>query len=156
MAEYFDVLTSIINKKKIIDEDVNTHFTGFQAVKWLSVNPMACYTANQINSCRGIKFVPSIAEYKFLKETIKLAKNTRLSFDKSEKDINIIMKALVKYFKTNANTTKEYIKVLGNKRISEILEEIAQTSNKYCTDKEVLALRSAISKKKHFINKLGS
>jgi len=147
MAEYFDVLTSIINKKEISEEDIGKHFAGFPAIKWLSINPMACYAANQINSCRGNKYIPNSAEYRFLKQVIKLPKNTRLSFDKNDKEMKIIIDNLKVYFKAGVTTTIEYMNLLGGERLIPILEKIAQINNTYTTDKNILDLRMALAKK---------
>jgi len=145
---YYDVLTSIVNKKKIDDEYIIKNFSGFPAIKWLSINPMACYTANKINSVRGVRFIPSIAEYKFLKESIKLPKNTKLSFDKKDKDMDIITKNLMIYFKTNSRTVDEYKQILGGNRILKILEKISQPTNFHTTNKDIIELRIAIEKKR--------
>jgi hypothetical protein len=94
MAEYFDVLKSIIDKKHIDQEDIETHYSGFMASRWLSANPMACYTVNLLNASRGNKFIPKIAEYKFMYNAIKLPKNTYLPFDKNDKEMKTIIEVI--------------------------------------------------------------
>ncbi|MHB8097965.1 MAG: hypothetical protein ACYDD5_00035 [Sulfuricurvum sp.] len=149
MAEYFDVLTSIINKKEVSNDDVSNHFVGFMAIKWLSINPMACYVSNQLNSARGNKYIPKEAEYRFLKESIKLPKNTKLSFDKNDKDTKVIIDNLMSIYKTGRNTILEYMDILGGEKIISLLEKNAQLNNKYTTDPKIIELRSALVKKKN-------
>lgn len=147
MSEYFDVLTSIINKKPVADDDVNKHFAGFMAVKWLSANPMACYAANTLNSARGNKFIPKIAEYKFLKNVVKLPTNTRLPFDKNDKELKLIMEILTREFKVGPENVQDYMKILGGEKILKILNKYAQWQNNQTTDPGIIELRKAIKKK---------
>jgi len=154
MAEYFDVLTSIINKKQISEEDIQKHFVTYTTIVWLSRNPMACYAANQLNSCRGNKYIPKDVDYKFLKESIKLPKNSRLEFDKNDKEMKIIENAIRTYFKTGKSTAREYMAILGGKRIVEILEKMAQLNNTYTRDKDIIDIRNALVKKKKELLKI--
>jgi len=147
---YFDVLTSIINKKQIDDQSIDKHFSPFQAIRWLSNNPIACYESNKINIYSKI---PKSAEYRFLKNSIKLKKNTRLPFDKKDKDLKIIIKTICKEYKIGPETAKEYIKILPSKITLEILNKWAMTNNNYIKDKEVIELRKAIENKKIEIEK---
>ena len=48
--EYFDVMTSIINKKKISHELILKHFNPWQTYKWLSGHPQSLYESNIINT----------------------------------------------------------------------------------------------------------
>jgi hypothetical protein len=154
MAEYFDVLKSIINKQNVPQDDIEKHFAGFMAVKWLSANPMACYTVNHLNSARGNKFIPKIAEYKFLKETIKLPKNTFLQFDKNDKDMQIILDVLVTEFRVGIENVQDYMKILGGERILKILNKHAQLLNTQTTDPKIIELRKAIKKKEKDLLKI--
>ena len=129
MAEYFDVLKSIITKEKISDEDISKHFAGWPAQVWLSGNPMACYAANAFNSARGNGKVPKEAEYRFLRNSIKLPKNTWIAFDKSEKDWAIIIKAIAYYFKTSNGVAKDYINILGGEKVIQIIEKMITIGN---------------------------
>ena len=153
-SSYFEVLTSIINKKKISSDDINKHFAGFPAIKWLSINPMACYAANQLNSARGNKYIPKEAEYKFLKQSVKLPTNTKLSFDKNDKEMKVIIDALKVYFKTGNTTAEEYLNLLGGEKVIVILEKIAQLNNTYTTEKKIIELRMALAKKKNELLKI--
>ena len=153
MAEFFDVLNSIVNKKEIQEDDIDKHFNGFIAIKWLSGNPMACYTANILNSTRGNDKIPKHAEYKFLKESIKLPKNTRLSFDKIDKDINVIINVIMNEFKVGKNTAKEYINILPSEMLLKIIEKHAQITNNYTTDPAILEIRKALTNKRQELTK---
>ena len=154
MAEYFDVLKSIISKSNVSEEDVDKHFAGFLAVKWLSANPMACYAANSLNSARGNKHIPKSAEYKFLKNVIKLPKNTYLKFDKNDKEMQIIMTTLTKEFSVGPDNVEDYMQILGGERILKILNKHAQLLNKTTTDPQIIELRKAIKKKEKDLLKM--
>jgi len=154
MAEFFDVLTSIINKKPISDEDIKKHYTGFVTNKWLSNNPMACYVVNQVQSTRGNKFIPVEAEYRFLKNSIKMNNNTRLAFDKNDKCYNTIIETVKSIYNVGNTTAEEYIKILGGKRLVAILEKRAMLSNTHTSDNTILSLREAINNKKNDLLKI--
>ena len=154
MAEYFDVLNSVINKKQISDEDLKKHFVSYPTIVWLSKNPMACYASNQLNSCRGNKFIPKKADYLFLKGSIQLPKNTRLAFDKNDKEMKIIETAIKNYYKTGKSTAREYMKMMGGVRIITLLEKLAQLNNTFTRDKDILDLRNALLKKRNELLKI--
>ena len=143
---YFDVQASIINKKPITDESITKHFVGFTAVKWLSINPLACHTANVISSARGNKYIPKEAEYRFLKNTIKLPKNTYLKDNKTQKEYNIVMKALQGYYSVGRNTMNDYLSILGGEKIMETLDKLCINSNKMTKDASIIELRKAVAK----------
>ena len=154
MAEYFDVLKSIINKKPIDPADVETHYSGFMASRWLSANPMACYTVNLLNSTRGNCNIPKMAEYKFLLNSIKLPKNTYLPFDKNDKDMKTIIDVISREFSIGENSIKDYINILGGARILKILEKHAQMTNNHTTDPRILEIRKALKNKKKELLKM--
>lgn len=145
---YFDVLKSIVTKKKVPVPDIEKHFSGFMATSWVSRDPQSCYVLNKLNSAQGLKHIPKLAEYKFIKSMIKLPKNKYIEFDKPDKNMNIIIKALSSYFKCGRSTVEEYMQILGGPKIIKILELLAQLNNKYTTDKSILDIREALLKKK--------
>jgi hypothetical protein len=141
---YFDVLNSIINKKDIEEEYIEKLFNPFTASIYLSnTHPVACYFTNNINSCRGSFKIPKIAEYKFLKNTIKLPKGTRIVFSKKEEHIKIIIKFLQKEFKTSKEGTLEYISILGP-NLYNVLEPYAMLDNNYIKDPDIIELRNTL------------
>lgn len=141
---YFDVLNSIVNKKDIPDESVEKLFNPYMANTYLAdTHAAACYYTNQINSCRGSTKIPKIAEYKFLKNIIKLPPKTRLVFNKKEEHLKIIIKFLQKEFKVSKEGSLEYIKILGN-NLYNVLEPYAMLDNKYIKDPDIIDLRKTL------------
>ena len=144
---YFDVLKSIVTKRKVSDTDIEKHFSGFMATTWVSKDAQSCYSVNGLNSAQGLNHIPKLAEYKFIKTMIKLPKNKFIEFDKTDKHMNIIIKALGSYFNCGKSTTEEYMQILGGAKIVKILELLAQVNNKHTTDKKILDIRMALVKK---------
>ena len=150
---FFEVQNSIVNNKNISDESVKKHFVGFMAVKWLSMNPMACYVANTISSTRGNKYIPKEAEYRFLKNSIKLPKTTYLKDNKSVKDYNHVLGALQIYYAVGRSTMKDYINILGGERILIVLNKLSM-GNTSTTDAEIIKLRKAVALVKNDLLKI--
>jgi len=149
--EYFDVLTSIINKKQIPDEDVKKHFSGYAAIKWLSAHPKSLYEANFINSARGNKYIHSLEEYKALKYIISLPKNTYLKFDKTDKHMKTILNILKMHFSVGPITAQDYFKLLPGIEIIKILELYSRKNENMMGPKElkkVKEIRDALSNKR--------
>lgn len=111
---------------------------------------MACYTANMINTARGNKFIPKIAEYTFLKKAIKLPKNTFLKDNKNDKDLKIIETVISNYYSIGMVTARDYMKILGGDKIIEIIEKYLRVNTK--ADKiggvKINDMRTALAKKK--------
>jgi hypothetical protein len=127
--EYFDVLKSIIDKKQVPPEDISKHYAGVPAIKWLSANPMACYEANKINSCRGNKYVPAEAEYMYLKNAIKLKKNTYIPFDKKSEQNEVLIAAVAHYYKCSPEIAKEYLRILKKDEFIKISSRLTRGGN---------------------------
>ena len=157
MAEYFDVLTSIISKKPISDEDVMKHFSGWHTMTWLSNHPRAVWEANIINSARGNKFMSKLAEYKALKGVIKIPRNTFLKADKKDKHSKVILDVLMKHFGIGKTTAVDYFNILSGEQVLKILDLYARKNENQIDPKsikEVTKIRDAIaSKKKTLKNK---
>ena len=145
---YFDVLSSIINKNKIDDEDINKHFAGFQAIRWLSIDARSCHSINALNSVRGNKFISKEAEYRFLKNVIVLPRKTFLKAPKDNKDLEPMYTTLMKHFNCNRIQAEEYSNLLGGEALIKILEIYAMLNNSYIQDKDILELRKMLSTKK--------
>jgi len=151
---YFDVLKSVINKHRIDDEIVNKHFVPFMALTWISVDPKTCYETNELNTARGLNYIPKLDEYKFLRSKVKLPRGKFIPFDKNDKHMNIIILAIADYYRVGKVTAQEYIKMMGGDRIIELLERIGQIHNTYTTDKYILSVRDALAKKKKDLKKM--
>ena len=151
---YFDVLKSVITKRKVQDNDIDKHFIPFVTMKWLSKDPKTCHTINILNVARGLQFIPKKDEYIFLKRAVTLPKNKYIAFDKNDKEYNIILLALATHFKCGKQTAKEYMDILGGEKIVALLEKMAQINNKYTSDAKILELRNALQKKKKELLKI--
>lgn len=151
---YFDVLKSVITKQRIDEDSINKHFVPFMALTWVSADPKTCYETNELNTARGLSYIPKIDEYKFLRSKIKLPKNKYIPFDKNDKHYNTIVSVIADYFRIGKVTAEEYIKMMGGERVIEILEIIGQINNTYTNDKRILSVREALSKKKAYLKKI--
>jgi len=151
---YFDVLRSVITKQHIDEDSINKHFVPFMALTWVSADPKTCYETNELNTTRGLSYIPKINEYKFLRSKIKLPKNKYIPFDKNDKHYNIIVSVVADYFRIGKVTAEEYIKMMGGERVIEILEIIGQINNTYTNDKRILSVREALVKKKSYLKKI--
>jgi len=153
----FDIHNSLINKKQYTDDEINRLFTPFISLEWLSIHPKLAWELNAINSAKGLKYIPKIAEYKAIKYTINLPKNTRFKIPKSDKNEKIIIKTLMKHFNINKTIAKDYINILGGKKILDILELYARRTENRIDAKSIKFtkdLRTAISAKKQELNKI--
>ena len=154
MAEYFDVLTSIINKKNIPDEAVLKHFNGWQTMVWLSNHPRAVYEANELNSARGNKYIGKLQEYKTLKGLIHIPKNTFLKSDKADKNNKIILDVLMRHFQVGKTTAIAYFNILKGDRVLDIIEMYARKNEKHMSAKdlvEVKKIRDALTAKRKIL-----
>jgi len=152
MAEFFDVMNSVSNKREVSPEDVNKHFTGFLYVRNYSIHPQVCYKLNFLNSAQGLNYIPKIAEYKFIRNSVPRGANFK--FDKKDKNYEIIVDAIMDEFMCGYNTAEEYMKMLGGRRIMDILNKRAMIDNPYVKDSKILALREAINKKEKEIKQI--
>jgi len=155
---YFEVLKSVINKNKIDEADIKKHFSSWQAIKWLADDAKTCYTLNMLNVCPGINRslhgIDTLTEYKFIKNTVNLPKNKYIPFLKNDKEMNLIIKYLSTYFKTGNETTKEYMRILKGDRLLTLLDKISYKGNRNVTNKNILELRNAITKKRKELKQL--
>ena len=148
---YFDVMTSIISKKNVSEEDILKHFNGWQTIVWLGNHPRAVYEANVLNSCRGNKYIGKIQEYKALKGLIHLPRNTFLKNDKTDKHKKTIREVLTRHFRVGKMTAGEYYNILNGKQILDILELYARKNETHLAAKDIKllkAIRDAIVAKK--------
>lgn len=155
---YFDVLTSVISKKNISEEDIEKHFNGWQTMTLLMNHPKAVWEANQINSARGNKFITKAAEYKALKGLISIPKNTFLKSDKADKHSIVILNTLMKFFKVGKTTAVDYFKILPGKEITRILDLYARKNETHMNAKslnEVKDIRAALTAKRKFLESKG-
>ena len=150
MANYFDVLTSIVNKKKMTEEDINKYFDSFMTTKYLSGQIQSAYQANKINCLPLLNKIPKKVQYELFKNTITIKKNTRIPFSKKDKDEEVILKAIAKYYNVNKERAKEYKKMIGNKETIKILTFMSYSGNDYINDPFVLEIRKVLKK----INKI--
>jgi len=151
---YWDVQKSVITKQRISEENIIKHFTPFMTITWLSVDPRTCYETNELNTAIGLKYIPKIDEYKFIRNKVKLPKNKYIPMDKNDKHWNIIILAVAEYYRVGKVTANDYIKMMGGPRIINLLERIGQIHNTYTTDKYILSVRNALVKKKTELKKL--
>jgi hypothetical protein len=151
---YFDVLKSVITKIKVDNEDIKKHFVPFMTMKWLSNDAQTCHIINTLNTGEGLKYIPKEDEYLYLKRVVRLPKNKYIAFDKTDKDMDKIISAIAKYYKTNNASALDYINILGGEKTIALIEKISQINNKYTTDKTMLELRIALAKKKKEIIKI--
>ena len=112
---YFDVLTSIVNKKKIPNEYIEKLYNPFGTMRWLYEHPQALYEANILNSSRGIGKIPKIAEYKALKGIISINKKTFIKSSKTNSDLDIFIRLLLKHYNINTDLAKEYLFFMDSK-----------------------------------------
>ena len=119
MANFFGVLTSIINKKKISEEDIQKQFNSFVAIKWLSNNPGTLLISNYLNSYRGNSNIDNKNGYLFLRNAINLPKNTFIKFDKKSKE-DLTIQAIKEKFKVNYYIAAEYLEILPENQIKQI------------------------------------
>jgi len=152
---FFDVLTSVINKKEMPHKDVKKHFSSFAAQKWLSSNPMAAWTANKINSARGSFNIPNTAEYLFLKSAIKLPKTTFLKFDKKTAAVDAIVEAFASKYNCNSQLARTYICLIPFNQFKQILDS-ASLYNADTRDPKILKLRSYMHNLKDVYNTITS
>ncbi len=149
--EYFEVMTSIINKKKISDDLVLQHFNGWGAMIWLSAHPKALYEANLINSARGNKYIDKLSEYKALKGIIKIPKSTFLKMDKLDKDRKIILKTIKNHFNVGNSTAEKYYNILNGRELIKIFERYSRLNENMMSAKElknVKEIRDILNKKR--------
>jgi len=151
---YFDVLKSVINKHRMDDEIIDKHFVPFMALTWISVDPKTCYETNELNTAKGLGYIPKTAEYRFLRNKVKIPKNKFIPFDKNDKYANTIISALANYYRVGKVTAQEYMKMMGGNRVIKLLEKIGQINNTYTTDKYILSVREALAKKKADLKKI--
>ena len=159
MSEFFEVITSVIDKKRISEEDILKHYNGFMVMNWLSGHPKAAWLVNSINSARGNKYIAKekLAEYKSIKYLIDLPKNTKISFDKKDKNQKIIINVLMKHYLVGKTTAEDYYKILGGNRVLVILELYARKNEKNFGAAEMKFLneiRGAITSKKKELDNL--
>lgn len=156
MAEYFDVLTSIVNKKNISEEDILKHFNGWHAMTWLSNHPRAVWEANELNSARGNKFIGKMQEYKTLKGLIHIPKNTFLKADKKDKHSKVILDVIMRHYGVGKTTAVDYFNILSGVQIIKLLELYARKNENQMGAKdlaEVKKIRDAIVAKKKILEK---
>lgn len=158
MAEYFDVLTSIVNKKEIKEEDILKHFNGWHTMTWLAYHPRAVWEANKVNSARGNKFIGKLQEYKALKGLINIPKKTYIKADKTDKHAKVILDVIMRHFSVGKTTSIDYFKILPGENIIKLLELYARKNENQISTKdlsEVKKIRDAITAKKKEIMKKG-
>jgi len=152
--DYFDVMTSIVNKKKISEDLILQHFNGWGTVKWLSGHPKALYEANMINSARGNKFIGKIQEYKALRGLIQIPKNTYLKMDKADKHMNTIINLIKNHFQVGTFTAKDYYNILPGSEIIKLLERYGRKNENMMSAKELKSvkdIRDALVNKKKIL-----
>jgi tellurite resistance protein len=150
---YWDVLGSIISKKRVTNEEIQTHFNSYMTNKMLMLHPRGVMMANVLNSCRGNKYIAKekIAEYKALRKIVTLDRKLRLSMDKKDKHQEVIIELLQSHFKIGKTTAQEYFKILKGQRLIDIMELYARKNEKNLSKKEiemVKDIRSALLAKK--------
>jgi len=150
---YFDVMMSLVSKKRIPDGDVLKHYNGYMSFVWLSSHPKAVYDINTLNSARGNRFFAKekLAEYYALKGLVQIDRRTKIPFVKKDKHLETIMTLVQTHYKVGKTTAKEYYKILSPEQILGLLELHARKNEKYlsATDtKSVQDIRSALTAKK--------
>jgi len=92
----------------------------FFLLRFVSNDPNTIYIANMLNIYKSI---PIEIQYNFIKNS-SLEKIAFINYPKKHsgydlKEINVIKK----YYSCNTNTAKDYIDILGPKRVQEIIEK---------------------------------
>jgi len=114
---FFDILTSIVNKKNIPQDIIEKDFSPFVAVTWLSNNPTGLLVGNFLNASRGNSKIDNFNSYLFLKNGINLPKNTFIKFPKKQKEEiekSEILKAISIKYKLSEEKSKEYFEIIKN------------------------------------------
>ena len=152
--KYFEVMTSVVNKKRIPEEDILAHFNGWNTMSWLSSNPRAVHEINLLNSCRGNKYIGKLQEYKMLRGLVNIPKNSFINKDKVDKNQKVIIDVIRKHFKVGKMTALDYYKILKGEQIISILELYARKNETHFKAKDmkiVTDIRAAITAKKKIL-----
>jgi len=144
MSDFFNTLSSLVNKKKIEKKSIEKDFSSYMAMSWLSNNMQAAYQANKFNILPLSSSMSKLVQYNFIKENIKIKRNTFIKFKKTDKDIEIIREAVARYYNVNNFRAKEYMKLLNKEEIRKILTTMSYSGNDYINDPFISNLRKAI------------
>jgi len=149
---YWDVMNSISNGKSIQDEDIEKHFKTFVTYRKFSNLPKACISMAQMYRYKTP--IPVVAEYRFLKHSSKYPKNLSLPNDKKDEYIHIVIKWIQKEFNVGEVSAKEYLEILGGKRIYRIMEKWSQFDERLIDDPNILELRKITTRYKNEIKSI--
>lgn len=116
---FFDILTSIVNKKEIPDEIIKKQFNSFIALNWLSNHPAGLLIGNYLNASRGNSSINDFVGYKFLRNAINLPKNTFIKYSKKQKQEELL-ELIEKKYKCSYETAREYLEILPDSEIKKI------------------------------------
>lgn len=116
----YNVMKSAVDKKIVPTLDEIKQINSFFLVRYISNDPASIYIANALNC--NFK-IPIESQYKFILNStldkvafINYPKKERLLKDKD-------MKIITRHFGINESVAKDYIKILGPKKVEEILEK---------------------------------
>jgi hypothetical protein len=116
----YNIMKSAVDGKiKPSVEEINK-INSFFLVRYVSNDPASIYIANALNCNSNI---PIYAQYKFILHST-LDRVAFISYPKKEdKFPNKTIKIICNHFKVNELVAKEYIKILGEEKTQEILNE---------------------------------
>jgi len=149
---YFDVLKSVISKDNVSDENIIKHFKPFLVTKWLSASPQVVYEMNKLNRYKSNLDV--LAEYRFLKHSIKLPKSTFIPFDKKDEYMHVVIECIQKEYMVSKSVSKEYIYLMGGERVHQIMSRRCYFNEISIKDPYTLELRKITTKYKDDIKNL--
>jgi len=111
--------SAVDNKIEPTLEEINK-INSFFLIRYVSNDPSSIYIANTLNIYPKI---PVYAQYKFIKFAT-LDKVAFINYPKKEFNIPIkVMKIICYHFKINEILAKEYVKLLGDERVEEIIKK---------------------------------
>ena len=110
----YQIMTSILsNYNPTLEEKLTIN--GFFFTRYLSNNPKAIHIGNVFN--RYYKEIPLNIQYDLAKQLLK-GKIKFIQFPKKEKNLDIIIINISKFYKINIDKAKEYYNIMGeNERL---------------------------------------
>ena len=116
----YNIMKSAVDKKINPSPEEIESINSFFLIRYVSNDPASIYIANALN-CRPN--IPIYAQYKFIRYST-LDKVAFIAYPKKEFKVNPkTLKILCNHFKVNEQIAKEYIKILGDDKVDEILKK---------------------------------
>jgi len=117
----FEFLNSMTFRKDDLDftnDEIKKSYIPFMINRWISMCEAYLPVVNEINKYD----LPKEIHYEFFKSLLPKRKQY-FNYIKKQKDLDITEKRIIaKYFQVGLKEAEEYIKILDNSQIKEILE----------------------------------